>query len=50
VNLMEVFHSLDNDTVCRVFEMGALSESEFRDIAKNSKEKKHIQPPSYHHC
>jgi len=42
VNLMEVFHSLDNDTVRRVFKMGALSESELRDIAMG---KKRIQPP-----
>jgi hypothetical protein len=45
VNLMEVFHSLDDDTVRRVFKMGALSESELRDIAKNSMGTKRIQPP-----
>jgi hypothetical protein len=45
VDLMEVFQSLDDDTVHRVFKMGALSERELRDIAKNSKGQKHIQPP-----
>ena len=42
VDLMDVFHSLDDDTVRRVFKRGALSESELRDIAMG---KKPIQPP-----
>ena len=36
VDLMEVFHSLDNDTLCRVLKMGSLKESELRQIAANT--------------
>ena len=33
---MEVFHSLDDDTLRRVFSMGSLKESELREIAANT--------------
>jgi hypothetical protein len=33
VNLMEVFHSLDDDTLRQVLSMGSLKESELREIA-----------------
>jgi hypothetical protein len=36
INLMEVFKSLDDDTLRRVFKMPALSESELQDIAKSN--------------
>jgi len=33
---MEVLHSLDDDTLRRVFGMGSLKESELREIAANT--------------
>ena len=45
VDLVEIFQSLDDDTMRRVFKMGALLERELRDFAKNSKGQNHIQPP-----
>jgi hypothetical protein len=36
VDLMEVFHSLDDDTLRRVFGMGTLTESQLRDVAEKA--------------
>ena len=38
VNLMEIFTSLDDDTLRRVFRMGSLTESELRDIGSKPSE------------
>lgn len=36
VNLMEIFYSLDDNTLRRVFMMGSLKESQLRNIAEDS--------------